>query len=430
MPRPKGLSGARNTGHRGVPRARSSRSSTTMPPPCPGGPAISSRRTRIRTSSASAAASSPASTARDPSGCPRNSTGSSAAPTQVIVTSPGPVRNVIGANMSVRRGVIAEIGGFRHALGRTASLPAGCEETELFIRADATLSPAARSGTSLGPRSPIGSPPPGPPRPYFRARCFAEGISKTQIARLVGTQDGLASERAYTTRTLPARVRPRAQPRGALRELRRRRPGRRPRDRRRDHRRRLRGRPGPGFRAVVGAAESGAERVRPRPDHRSRHRGHRPGPAPERSRRGRRATAVRSCSPAGAARPIGILDLDLGDDGLAADAFAAEIERGLGVAVPPPDDGSAVPVVSVHERRRAAVVIATRDRAESLARCLESVRRLDVPAAEIVVVDNHSQGPETAALARAPARRRPAVPVRARGATGVWPEPTTGRSST
>jgi hypothetical protein len=38
---------------------------------------------------------------------------------------------------------------------------------------------------------------------YFRSRCRAEGMSKTRVAKLVGARDGLASERTYTTKTLP-----------------------------------------------------------------------------------------------------------------------------------------------------------------------------------------------------------------------------------
>jgi hypothetical protein len=38
---------------------------------------------------------------------------------------------------------------------------------------------------------------------YFRARCFAEGLSKALVAQAVGAGDGLASERTYTLRTLP-----------------------------------------------------------------------------------------------------------------------------------------------------------------------------------------------------------------------------------
>jgi hypothetical protein len=38
---------------------------------------------------------------------------------------------------------------------------------------------------------------------YFVSRCHAEGISKARVTRTVGSGDGLAAERAYTTRTLP-----------------------------------------------------------------------------------------------------------------------------------------------------------------------------------------------------------------------------------
>jgi hypothetical protein len=41
---------------------------------------------------------------------------------------------------------------------------------------------------------------------YFLSRCFAEGISKAQVAASVGSRDGLSAERAYTTRTLPLGV--------------------------------------------------------------------------------------------------------------------------------------------------------------------------------------------------------------------------------
>jgi hypothetical protein len=41
---------------------------------------------------------------------------------------------------------------------------------------------------------------------YFISRCFAEGISKAQVAASVGSGDGLAAERAYMTRTLPLGV--------------------------------------------------------------------------------------------------------------------------------------------------------------------------------------------------------------------------------
>ena len=54
-------------------------------------------------------------------------------------SSRGPVRNFIGANMSFRRSLFDAIAGFRSDLGRTEKEPAGCEETELCIRATREL---------------------------------------------------------------------------------------------------------------------------------------------------------------------------------------------------------------------------------------------------------------------------------------------------
>ena len=41
---------------------------------------------------------------------------------------------------------------------------------------------------------------------YFRNRCLAEGRSKAIMCGVVGEAAGLASERSYTTRVLPAAV--------------------------------------------------------------------------------------------------------------------------------------------------------------------------------------------------------------------------------
>jgi hypothetical protein len=41
---------------------------------------------------------------------------------------------------------------------------------------------------------------------YFRTRTYAEGLSKALVARSVGSDKGLESERRYTTRVLPAGV--------------------------------------------------------------------------------------------------------------------------------------------------------------------------------------------------------------------------------
>lgn len=119
--------------------------------------------------------------------------------------STAPVRNLIGANMSLRRSVFQEIGGFSDGLGRIGRRPLGCEETELCIRArqrwpaaEFRYVPAAVvDHTVPAARATWG---------YFRARCFAEGLSKAAVGARVGAHDALSAERAYVLRTLPRAV--------------------------------------------------------------------------------------------------------------------------------------------------------------------------------------------------------------------------------
>jgi glycosyltransferase involved in cell wall biosynthesis len=125
------------------------------------------------------------------------------------------VRNLWACNMSVRRDVFDSIGGFRSGFGNVTSgtsarvsllqSSAGDEETDFCIRAlqrwpqgvwlykpDARVRhkvPASRACWS-----------------YFVARCYAEGLGKAQLVKLVGARDGLASERRYTFQTLPRGV--------------------------------------------------------------------------------------------------------------------------------------------------------------------------------------------------------------------------------
>jgi GT2 family glycosyltransferase len=112
------------------------------------------------------------------------------------------VRNLIGANMSIRRNVFEVVGGFARGLGRVRSRPAGCEETELCIRALARMQsgrfiyePAAVVHHLVGPERQTWA--------YFRSRCFSEGRSKAVVAGLVGAGPGLAAERSYVRRVLP-----------------------------------------------------------------------------------------------------------------------------------------------------------------------------------------------------------------------------------
>ena len=117
---------------------------------------------------------------------------------------PEEIRNPIGANMAFRRSVIGDTGGFTDGIGRVGRVPLGCEETEFSIRA-ARLSggrilqqPAAVVDHLVtADRMRLR---------YFLSRCWAEGISKAFVATLTGNDAALASERRYTTRTLPIGV--------------------------------------------------------------------------------------------------------------------------------------------------------------------------------------------------------------------------------
>jgi hypothetical protein len=115
------------------------------------------------------------------------------------------IRNMLGCNMSFRRSVFAAVGGFRSGLGRVGQNALGCEETELCIRVHnhwpngiLLFEPAA----GVRHRVPRARGTYG----YFRSRCYAEGLSKAWVARLVGASDGLSTERRYATQTLPRGV--------------------------------------------------------------------------------------------------------------------------------------------------------------------------------------------------------------------------------
>lgn len=115
------------------------------------------------------------------------------------------VRNLIGCNMSFRREPALGIGGFRTGFGRVGAVPLGCEETEFCIRLrqrwpDQVLihQPRARVAHQVPAER-------GRLR-YLARRCYSEGLSKAQVARSLGSQDGLSTERSYVLRTLPRAV--------------------------------------------------------------------------------------------------------------------------------------------------------------------------------------------------------------------------------
>lgn len=119
---------------------------------------------------------------------------------------PGETRNLLGAAMCVRREAFASVGGFESGLGRTAaSLPFGCEETEWCIRASQTIG----GGRFLfDPQARVGHHVPAERASwrYFLRRCYAEGLSKAYLSRLVGTGTSLASERRYVSHALVAAI--------------------------------------------------------------------------------------------------------------------------------------------------------------------------------------------------------------------------------
>ena len=115
------------------------------------------------------------------------------------------VRNLYGGCTCIRKEVFDVVGGFRVGIGRVGTIPKGCEETELCIRAHQRwpekvflYEPTARIHHQI--------PPVRATWRYFRSRCYGEGLSKAAIARFVGAKDGLSTERSYTLRTLPVGV--------------------------------------------------------------------------------------------------------------------------------------------------------------------------------------------------------------------------------
>jgi Glycosyl transferase family 2 len=122
-----------------------------------------------------------------------------------LPSSAARVRNFIGANMSFRRSTLDDLGGFTAALGRTGANTAGCEETELCIRAGRLMPPGA---LIYEPRSGVVHRVPAPRATwsYFVKRCYGEGKSKALVASFTGTSMALESERTYLRRTIPAGV--------------------------------------------------------------------------------------------------------------------------------------------------------------------------------------------------------------------------------
>ncbi|HWH25746.1 MAG TPA: glycosyltransferase family 2 protein [Pseudolysinimonas sp.] len=115
------------------------------------------------------------------------------------------VRNVIGCSMIFRRAVLLMIGGFNVNTGRVGQVPLGGEETEVCIKLR-RLYPNSR--VIFEPRSVVYHrvTPDRVTWRYLRRRSFFEGVSKAALARDLGPENALSSERSYARRILPSGV--------------------------------------------------------------------------------------------------------------------------------------------------------------------------------------------------------------------------------
>jgi glycosyltransferase involved in cell wall biosynthesis len=127
-----------------------------------------------------------------------------------LPTEIAPVRNPIAANMAVRSAQLREVGGFRQGVKprqikyRGVVIAGGhaLEDTELGIRIGARWPQMRwlyRPGATVrhavsDEQATLG---------YLIRRSFEEGASKVDLAREVGAQEGLSSERRYVTVVLP-----------------------------------------------------------------------------------------------------------------------------------------------------------------------------------------------------------------------------------
>jgi GT2 family glycosyltransferase len=121
-------------------------------------------------------------------------------------------------------------------------------------------------------------------------------------------------------------------------------------------------------------------------------------------------------------QPLGVVELPLGKSGISAPEYASFIWQTLGVQINeylgqmglpevPELSPEGIPLASARDggtnpetfsgnTPAVSVVVATRDRTESLEKCLQSLLSLDYPAYEIVVVDNAPSSTTTADFIR------------------------------
>ncbi|WDZ80777.1 glycosyltransferase (plasmid) [Ensifer adhaerens] len=278
-----------------------------------------------------------------------------------------PVRNPIGCNMSFRRTVFDAVGGFREGLGRSGQDAAGCEETEFCIRARRHFPTAVilcdpqavvhHNVTAERTRW-----------AYFRRRCQAEGRSKNAVVEIAGAEEKLGAERAYVTRTLPAGVVrgltdmvTRLDPSGPMRA----------------------------FTIVAGfmfttaayLAAKFSRHVSPfRPVKIVDVDYTKPLPAIDLTRPGDVSYGGIFCLVRSGAQPLAIVELQ--HSGPVIEPADLLLEIGAARSLP------SVAACRTAALERVAVVIATRDRAESLDRCLASLFDQTRAPDEVLVVDN------------------------------------------
>lgn len=319
-------------------------------------------------------------------------------------TTLAPVRNLMGCNMSLRRSVLDAVGGFDSSLGRSADNQQGCEETEFCIQAQRHFP----DGVLLHePRAVVHHHVPGTRASwrYFRDRCRAEGVSKARVARTVGRSAALSTETCYVRRVLPSGVvnNLRSGLSGDLSGL---------------------GRAaaivaGLGLTAtsfLVARWSPGARRADT--DYRAATQSvppvlpmvvdlDQPLPAIDPRRSDAEPYAAALCVVTEHGKPVGRVRLELDGAPLTPEQVEVRLRDGLHsyLASSPPTRGG--PCAITDPNIDATVVIATRERPDRLAECLESVLAGTLLPRQIVVVDNAPTTERTSELVTRLASEKP-----------------------
>ncbi len=293
----------------------------------------------------------------------------------------GRIRNLIGCNMAFRRGALLLAGLFDEEMGRVGANAAGDEETELCVRIKQVFPTAELSHSdAMAVRHQIDEH--RARLAYFIKRCWAEGRSKARMAKM--HPGSLSSESHHLFSVLP---------RSFFRHIAAQVTGR----------------------DVHGVAKAGALALGT-------------GLVVGSYLLGR--ISMTKAEPTSTPfSPIRVCDVDLDAlsdipagkseagitygnahcvarrDGMlagvvqvplyGADLDASSLEQALGEILPAHVRPSPW---ALHEPQRTRVVVATRDRPEMLARCLDSLLAQDHPDFEIVVVDNAPSSGETRTL--------------------------------